>query len=127
MGADQPVHWIIVAIVAALLFGGYKKMPEMARSAGRSLRIFKTEMKGMADDDDQRSAAAQAGAADGAAPVAYVAPVQPAVTAPLAADSTALVQSPAPAALAADPVVVQRPATPHVGTSSSVDPAVPTV
>ena len=124
MGADQPVHWIIVAIVAALLFGGYKKMPEMARSAGRSLRIFKTEMKGMADDDDQRSAAAQAGATDVAAPVAYVAPAQSAVAAPLAADSTALAQ---PAALAADSVAVQHPATPHVGTSSSVDPAVPTV
>ncbi|MGI3779579.1 MAG: twin-arginine translocase TatA/TatE family subunit, partial [Janthinobacterium lividum] len=57
MGFDQPVHWIVVAIAAALLFGGYKKLPEMARSAGRSMRIFKTELKGMADDDDARTAA----------------------------------------------------------------------
>lgn len=61
MGFDQPVHWVIIAIAATLLFGGYKKMPEMARSAGRSLRIFKTEMKGMADDDDARSSASHQG------------------------------------------------------------------
>jgi len=32
-------------LVALVLFG-YKKLPEMARSAGRSMRIFKTELKG---------------------------------------------------------------------------------
>lgn len=57
MGFDQPVHWVVILIVAGLLFGGYKKLPEMARSAGRSMRVFKTELKGMADDDDARSAA----------------------------------------------------------------------
>lgn len=57
MGFDQPVHWVVILVVAGLLFGGYKKLPEMARSAGRSMRIFKTELKGMADDDDARSAA----------------------------------------------------------------------
>ena len=34
-------------ILAGLLFGGYKKLPEMARSAGRSMRVFKTELKGL--------------------------------------------------------------------------------
>lgn len=57
MGFDQPVHWVVILVVAGLLFGGYKKLPEMARSAGRSMRIFKTEIKGMADDDEARSAA----------------------------------------------------------------------
>ena len=55
LGADQPVHWVILLILAGLLFGGYKKLPEMARSAGRSMRVFKTELKGMADDDQARA------------------------------------------------------------------------
>jgi sec-independent protein translocase protein TatA len=55
LGLDQPSHWAVIAVVALLLFG-YKKLPEMARSAGRSMRIFKTELKGMANDDDARAA-----------------------------------------------------------------------
>ena len=55
MGFDQPVHWVVLLILAGLLFGGYKKLPEMARSAGRSMRVFKTELKGMADDDQARA------------------------------------------------------------------------
>jgi len=57
MGLEAPSHWVILLIAAALLFGGYKKLPEMSRSVGRSLRIFKTEMKGMTDDDAAREAA----------------------------------------------------------------------
>ena len=41
---------IIIAIVILVLFGA-KKMPEAARSLGRSLRIFKAETKGLRDDD----------------------------------------------------------------------------
>jgi sec-independent protein translocase protein TatA len=42
---------LIILVVALLLFGGYKKLPDASRSLGRSLRIFKGEMKGMKDDD----------------------------------------------------------------------------
>ncbi len=59
LGLDSPSHWVVIAVIALLLFG-YKKLPDMARSAGKSLRIFKTEMKGMADDDDVRTAAKDA-------------------------------------------------------------------
>ncbi|MGY1772595.1 Sec-independent protein translocase subunit TatA [Blastococcus sp. SYSU D00813] len=38
-------------ILAVLLLFGYKKLPDASRSLGRSLRIFKGEMKGMKDDD----------------------------------------------------------------------------
>jgi sec-independent protein translocase protein TatA len=38
-------------ILAVLLLFGYKKLPDASRSIGRSLRIFKGEMKGMKDDD----------------------------------------------------------------------------
>ncbi|MCW2581770.1 MAG: tatA, partial [Klenkia sp.] len=38
-------------ILAILLLFGYKKLPDASRSLGRSMRIFKGEMKGMKDDD----------------------------------------------------------------------------
>ena len=50
MGGLSPWHWLIVAIVVMALFG-YKKLPDAARSVGRSMRVFKSEMKGMKDDD----------------------------------------------------------------------------
>jgi sec-independent protein translocase protein TatA len=56
MGWDAPWHWVIVAILVIALFG-YKKMPDAARSLGRSLRIFKTEIKGMTEDDKARAKA----------------------------------------------------------------------
>jgi sec-independent protein translocase protein TatA len=55
MGLESPSHWLIIALVVLVLFG-YKKLPEMSRSVGRSLRIFKTEMKGMTEDDSARDA-----------------------------------------------------------------------
>lgn len=57
MGFDSPTHWLIVAAVLLALFG-YKQLPDITRSVGRSLRIFKTEMKGLTDEKDagQRSA-----------------------------------------------------------------------
>jgi sec-independent protein translocase protein TatA len=42
---------IVLIILAILLLFGYKKLPDASRSIGRSLRIFKGEMKGMKDDD----------------------------------------------------------------------------
>jgi sec-independent protein translocase protein TatA len=42
---------ILILLVIVLLFGA-KKLPELARSTGRSLRIFKAETKGLLDDDD---------------------------------------------------------------------------
>ena len=51
---------IILIILAILLLFGYKKLPDASRSLGRSLRIFKGEMKGMKDDDVRTRDAAQA-------------------------------------------------------------------
>ncbi len=42
---------IALILLAVLLLFGYKKLPDASRSLGRSLRIFKGEMKGMKDDD----------------------------------------------------------------------------
>lgn len=48
MGELSPTHWLIVIVVALVLFGG-KKLPEVARGLGRSARILKAELSGSAD------------------------------------------------------------------------------
>jgi sec-independent protein translocase protein TatA len=95
MGFDQPTHWLVIIAVGLILFFGYKKLPEMARSAGRSMRIFKTELKGMADDDDARQAAKQE-----AAPPAPPAPPSDANATPngLTSTDSAPVEPPTPRA-----------------------------
>ena len=51
MGALKPWHIIVLVVVLILLFGA-KRLPDAARSLGRSLRIIKAETKGLMDDDD---------------------------------------------------------------------------
>ena len=57
MGSLSPWHWAILAVVVIVLFGA-KKLPDAARSLGRSMRIFKSEIKEM-NNDDQPQAQAQ--------------------------------------------------------------------
>ncbi len=42
----------LVAIVALIIFGP-KKLPELGKAAGNTLREFKNATKGLADDDDE--------------------------------------------------------------------------
>lgn len=42
---------IIILVILVLIFGA-SKLPELARGSGRALRIFKSETKGLTDDDD---------------------------------------------------------------------------
>ena len=46
-----PAEIIVVLVVLILLFGA-KRLPDAARSLGRSMRIFKSEVKEMKHDDD---------------------------------------------------------------------------
>jgi sec-independent protein translocase protein TatA len=62
MGALKPWHVIVLIVVLILLFGA-KRLPDAARSLGRSLRIIKAETRGLADDDVQTKAEAQSGRA----------------------------------------------------------------
>jgi sec-independent protein translocase protein TatA len=55
LGGLQPWHWIIVIAVFVLLFGA-KKLPDAARSLGKSMRIFKSEIKEMQSDSAASSA-----------------------------------------------------------------------
>lgn len=45
----QPSHLLILAIIVLVLFG-WKKLPDAARSVGRSMRIFKSEISEMKND-----------------------------------------------------------------------------
>ena len=87
MGALQPWHWIILLLVVVILFGS-KRLPDAARSLGKSMRIFKTEVKELQADHKTDSAVtpAQPG---------QVAPAQPAQTPPAQVHSER-VEDPAP-------------------------------
>ncbi|WP_062133736.1 Sec-independent protein translocase subunit TatA [Demequina aestuarii] len=45
-----PREIIIIALIVVLLFGA-PKLPELARSIGKSMRILKDETKALTDDD----------------------------------------------------------------------------
>ena len=47
---------ILVILVLVLVLFGAKRLPDAARGLGRSLRIFKAEIKEMRDDDDKPTA-----------------------------------------------------------------------
>jgi sec-independent protein translocase protein TatA len=57
---------LIVAAIAMLLFGT-KKMPDVARSIGRSMRIVKAELRGLHDDEPAPVVTAPAATAPAAA------------------------------------------------------------
>lgn len=52
-GIGAPEILLILAVV--LLFFGAAKLPELARGSGRALRIFKSEIKELEDDDTTRA------------------------------------------------------------------------
>ncbi|MBN1171436.1 MAG: Sec-independent protein translocase subunit TatA [Micromonosporaceae bacterium] len=60
MGMMKPWHIAVLVVVLILLFGA-KRLPDAARSLGRSMRILKAETRGLADDDVAAKAEAQTG------------------------------------------------------------------
>ncbi|GAB2902846.1 Sec-independent protein translocase subunit TatA [Neomicrococcus lactis] len=52
MGGLQGWHLVIIIVLALLLFGA-PKLPGLARSMGQSLRIFKSEVRQMKDEDQK--------------------------------------------------------------------------
>ncbi|MGW0394289.1 Sec-independent protein translocase subunit TatA [Streptomyces sp. NPDC003042] len=76
IGNLKPLEILLIIAVIVLLFGA-KKLPEMARSLGKSARILKSEAKAMkkeGESDDAAAAATAAPAADHAAQQPVVAP-----------------------------------------------------
>jgi sec-independent protein translocase protein TatA len=62
---DSPWKILIVAVVIIVLFGS-RKLPDAARSLGKSMRILKTEVQGMHEDEPVTPAATSAQAAPAA-------------------------------------------------------------
>ena len=54
MGSLQPWHWFMIALVLIVLLGS-KKLPDAARSLGKSLRIFKSEVRELQNDDKSQT------------------------------------------------------------------------
>jgi sec-independent protein translocase protein TatA len=64
----NPAVIIVLILLVVLLFGS-RRLPELARSVGQSLKIFKKEVKELKDDDAPREGtAAGTDAAPGATP-----------------------------------------------------------
>jgi sec-independent protein translocase protein TatA len=74
MDLPGPVELLIIAGVIIVLFGS-RKLPEAARSMGRSLRIFKSEVRGMEKDDAETPAVEAPVLVPAAAPIASPVPV----------------------------------------------------
>jgi sec-independent protein translocase protein TatA len=50
MNSLKPWHLLVLAVVFVILFGS-KRLPDSARSLGRSLRIFKSEVRELNKED----------------------------------------------------------------------------
>jgi len=84
---DSPWKVLIVAIVLIVLFGS-KKLPDAARSLGKSMRILKTEVGSMHEDETTSRASNASGAPAAFPPPAEIAASQqPAQAAPPADQS----------------------------------------
>jgi len=46
----RPIEILLIVLVVLLLFGA-KRLPDLARSVGRSLKIFKSEVKDLREDE----------------------------------------------------------------------------
>ena len=54
IGGLGGMELLIILAVLLLLFGA-SKLPELARGSGQALRIFKSETKGLMDDDEKHT------------------------------------------------------------------------
>lgn len=55
----RPTELIIILVIIVLLFGA-KKLPELAKSVGQSLKIFKHETQDVTNEASEKSSAASA-------------------------------------------------------------------
>jgi sec-independent protein translocase protein TatA len=67
LGELQPWHIMIVLGVFVLLFGT-RRLPDAARSIGRSMRIMKTEVRALHEDEPSPAPAVEATTANSKKP-----------------------------------------------------------
>lgn len=58
-GLIEPWHILLLVVIVAVLFG-WKKLPDISRSVGRSMRIFKSEVTEMKNDGKEARPSAAA-------------------------------------------------------------------
>ena len=58
-------HLLIIAVLIILLFGA-KRLPDAARGLGRSLQIFKSETRGLRENEQEHQGGQQNSAQNGA-------------------------------------------------------------
>ncbi len=46
MGSFSPIHWIIIAVIVLLLFGGRGKLSGLMGDAAKGIRAFREGLKG---------------------------------------------------------------------------------
>ena len=78
IGMPQGMEWLVILAIVVLVFGA-AKLPELARGTGQALRIFKTETKGLRDDEDEKPADPTPTAELPTAPPASTAPAEPVI------------------------------------------------
>jgi sec-independent protein translocase protein TatA len=57
VGSLSPWHWAILATVVIVLFGA-KRLPDAARALGKSLRIFKSEVRELQNESKSETSTA---------------------------------------------------------------------
>lgn len=57
MGSLSAFHWIIIAVLALLLFGGRGKLSGLMGDAAKGIKAFKEGLKDEATDDKKADAA----------------------------------------------------------------------
>ncbi len=92
MGGLSWWHWLVILAVFILLFGA-KKLPDAARGVGRSLRILKSEVSAMADDETEQTVAPAPPVTPVAPAVALTVPVTPVPATPVTVAQPAPVAS----------------------------------
>jgi len=55
IGMPQGAEWLVILAIVVLVFGA-AKLPDLARGTGQALRIFKSETKGLKDDEAEDEA-----------------------------------------------------------------------
>jgi sec-independent protein translocase protein TatA len=110
---DSPWKILIIAVVILVLFGS-RKLPEAARSLGRSMRILKTEIHELHDEDNGAQ-----GAQQGQQGQWQPQPVAPQLDAPAPAAAPGVqytappAAAPAPAVQYAAPPAAAQPSVPY--------------
>ena len=69
MGTLSPFHWLIIAVIALLLFGGKGKITGLMGDTAKGIKAFKEGLK----DDDTKAAEAKTAAA---APLPHAEPAK---------------------------------------------------